>query len=185
MDGMVRTGGLPEKMVPLWQGDIPVSTHGVGSKGKKRASATEEDVEMLEPGQHEMSKPAKTKRKVETLVFPIEVPVRRSRSQSGTSEGNPGARGKRTRPATPEKEEGRSKKRPKVKRAVPPHRTPRIATSSKQTTVSVGKVPKKVGMVSLGEYEFNEFDEVTEDLVPGIVGKVSRVWDLDDVIGGR
>ena len=155
VDGMVRTGNLPGALVPSWQGDTPVSTQEGGSKDRKSASA-------------------KTRGKVERLVLPVDVPLHTSRSPSGTSGGNPEAGGKRTRTATPDEEEGQSKKRPRGTKAAPLNRSPQIATISTKLAPSASEAPNKVARVSLGQYEFEEFDAVTEDLVPGIVGKVSR-----------
>ena len=154
----------------MWQGDPPVPAQVETSKDKERA----EDVGMSEAGQDRMLKPTKPKRKVEKLVLPIEVPLYPSRSPSGTSGGNPGTGGKRTRTATPDEEEGQSKKRPRATGAVPPKKSSQVSTTSGRIGTSVSKTPKKVTGVSLGQHEFNEFAEVTKDLVPRVVDKASR-----------
>ena len=178
VDGVVKTRNLPKAMVPSWQGDMPVSTQGEGSSGKERASTTEGDVEMSKFGQDEMQTPTKTTKKVDRLVLPIDVPIRSSQSRNGTSGGNPEAGGKRTRPIMPDKAEGRPSRQSKATKAVLSKKTHQIAMSSRRITVSVTKSPKEAGTVSLGEYKFKEFDEVTEDLVPGTVGKVGRSRDF-------
>ena len=127
-----------------------------------------------EPGQDRTPNPTRTKREVERLVLSIEVPLHPSRSPSGTNGGDLEAGGKRTQTAMPDDEEGQSKKRLRARGAVPPKKSPQITTVSRNIAPSASEGPKKVVRVSLGQYEFEEFDEVTKDLVPGIVGKASR-----------
>jgi len=172
---MGATGNLLRENIPYWDGDVSSSDQEGSSAGKGKTRADEDDVEMSEPI-HDKTPKAK-KKGVERLVLPIVLPLRNARSISSASEGSSETGNKRSRPATPSKEEGQSTKRPRATKVVPAKQPPSIATTSGRVGKSAKTTSKTVATISLGEYKFAEFTKLTEGLVPGIGGKVSRSGD--------
>jgi len=175
VDGMVATGNLARELVPSWEGEVPIVSQEKGSQSKGKGREAADDIEMLESDQEDTPRAMKTRKRVERVVLPIEVPIRSSQSKGTTSNEGSEAGVKRARPVTPEKEEPQSTKRPRAVKAVPGKQQPSTATMSGRVAKSARTVSAKVATVSLTGKTVAEFSEVSEELVPGVVGKVSRV----------